>query len=378
MTKLMKLQQFLRTHPNFNLFAIQCKTQEYASEFIVLAYQLGFKFDKNDTDVPRDKDGQVLTKWKINKSTTCYALGFIGDEKIIYRAKVKFYENLGKEIYDYADIVDGADEDTVPEETKNMPQAEFNVKPNINQTQQPYQYQPQQPIPIPSNPVQPVLTQNSVKPAVSEYNTHNSEQKQPVIHKIPKFCSNCGAKLNKRAKFCPECGTKVEQEEIKAPEEPQHVPSPAVRQNEPVVQIKPAEPAAPIVPAPETEPLVINPIKTEPFEVNVPETFQAETKEKTMPQNTEIPSEKEIKEEPQEAEPVNNNDYPPVCKYFNVEPFQTFSIKNEELFAGRRQYRFNGKGMREIKVGPDEWFTADNEQELTYLFNHPDQVVVKK
>lgn len=412
MTKLMMIQNFLNTHPNFNIYAIHCETQDEAAEFITIMYQLGYKFDRKDIDVPRDKDGSVLTKWKINKSNTCYALGAIGDDKIIFRARVRFYENQGREIFDYRDIVDGADNEYSVNDTlqtpveSNTPETIKSQNSQINQI--PFQnatpvLTPNMTQPMPNmsgfgfNPVDEESGISSKMPQDIQQNpqTQEIQQNENNTYNSPKFCSNCGFRLKEGAKFCPECGTKVEVEntedsnisnienkrEQKNSEDKSHLGDMnANKQNienvklntsspEQEVKINQYSPKQKEITSPLTQNILPNVYGTNNMVNNDPHI-------RIEPNNKNLETD-ETKEKTQQNENTNRESEPTICKFLKVRPYQIFEIKTNQHSGISGQFRFNKKGIREVMRFPNVWFVNNNEQELAYLIAHPDLIVIK-
>lgn len=374
MTFTQTVRQFLIENPVFNDFAFRCQTFEEAEILVKALYNLGYYFEKGK---PYDKN-LLLKRWNVKKENTCLAIGSLNttDPKIMFTGRMGMYVNQGRVIVNVSTLIEMS-------ETGNVS--------NISAIEEPDD---------------------------------------------TKVCPNCGNLVSIKAKFCTNCGEKFEVIAESQPETPitENVvaetelvaESASVKENTPtVVDSVPIVENSPVITnetivendnAAKNEPAVEKEIITEePAEdIDIKEPSKeteteklseaSETKEQLKETETEDATTNNISEETKTSEieqPVENQDIieavqvidnvlseteetkentqihiPVLCEILGLFPFQPFRIKNDYYFAENYIYRINDKGIREVKVGEDLWFVANNEQELEYIIEHKNQILV--
>lgn len=385
MTFTQTVRQFLIENPVFNDFAFRCQTFEEAEILVKALYNLGYYFEKGK---PYDKN-LLLKRWNVKKENTCLAIGSLNttDPKIMFTGRMGMYVNQGRVIVNVSTLVEMS-------ETGNVS--------NISALDEP--------------------DDTKVCP-----NCGN------LVSIKAKFCTNCGEKFEIIAESQPE--TPVT-ENVIAKTEPvaesasvkENTPTtapvveentPAVVKSVPVVENSPVvtsetivenENAAKNEPAVEKEIITEKPAEDidtkEPSEETETEKLSeaSETKEQLKEAETENKTTNNISKEtkmPEIEQPVENQDIieavqvvdnvlseteetkentqihiPVLCEILGLLPFQQFRIKNDYYFAENYIYRINDKGIREVRVGGNLWFVANNEQELEYIIEHKNQILV--
>lgn len=374
MTFTQTVRQFLIENPVFNDFAFRCQTFEEAEILVKALYNLGYYFEKGK---PYDKN-LLLKRWNVKKENTCLAIGSLNttDPKIMFTGRMGMYVNQGRVIVNVSTLVEMS-------ETGNVS--------NISALDEPDD---------------------------------------------TKVCPNCGNLVSIKAKFCTNCGEKFEIITESQPETP--VVENVVAETEPVAESASVEENTPTVvdsvPVVENSPVITNEtivenenaaknepvvkeeiITEEPSEdIDTKEPSKetkteklsenSDTKEQSKEAKTENTTTNNVSEETKTSEieqPVENQDIveavqvvdnilseteetkentqihiPVLCEILGLLPFQQFRIKNDYYFAENYIYRINDKGIREVKVGEDLWFVANNEQELEYIIEHKNQILV--
>lgn len=352
MTFTQTVRQFLIENPVFNDFAFRCQTFEEAEILVKALYNLGYYFEKGK---PYDKD-LLHKRWNVKKENTCLAIGSLNttDPKIMFTGRMGMYVNQGRVIVNVSTLMEMS-------ETGNI-----------------------------SN--------------VSTTDTDDT-----------KICPNCGNLVNIKAKFCTNCGEKFEVVIEPEPTQTTNAEVP-VAEDVPATEEIPAEETVPVteetsntaetnekteelveeVVASETETQTPKITEPEPLEetkiTQEKEQVVSDTPKETLVEETV----QEVKDEQQEteAEPVETvqvaevenvsdttedntqKQIPVLCEILGLMPFQPFRIKNDYYFAENYIYRINDKGVREKKVGANLWFTTNDEQELEYIIEHKNQILV--
>lgn len=386
MTFTQTVRQFLIENPVFNDFAFRCQTFEEAEILVKALYNLGYYFEKGK---PYDKN-LLLKRWNVKKENTCLAIGSLNttDPKIMFTGRMGMYVNQGRVIVNVSTLVEMS-------ETGNVS--------NISALDEP----------------------DDIKVCPNCGN---------LVSIKAKFCTNCGEKFEVIAESQPE--TPVT-ENVVAETEPviesasvkENTPTtapvveentPAVVESVPVVENSPVVTSETIVEnenAAKNEPAVEKEIITEePAEgIDTKESSEeteteklseaSETKKQLKETKTEDATTNDVISEeakmPEIEQPVENQDIveavqvvdnvlsetegtkentqihvPVLCEILGLLPFQQFRIKNDYYFAENYIYRINDKGIREVRVGGNLWFVANNEQELEYIIEHKNQILL--
>lgn len=353
MTFTQTVRQFLIENPVFNDFAFRCQTFEEAEILVKALYNLGYYFEKGK---PYDKN-LLFKRWNVKKENTCLAIGSLNttDPKVMFTGRMGMYVNQGRVIVNVSTLIEMS-------ETGNVS--------NISALDEPDD---------------------------------------------TKVCPNCGNLVSIKAKFCTNCGEKFEIIAEAQPETP--VVEDVIAETEPVVESASVEENTPET-APVVEENTPAVVESVPVIENSPVvTSETIVENDNAAKNESVVEEKIITEEPAEdidtkdpsketktpeiEQPVENQDIieavqvvdnvlsetegtkentqihiPVLCEILGLFPFQPFRIKNDYYFAENYIYRINDKGIREVRVGGNLWFVANNEQELEYIIEHKNQILI--
>lgn len=341
-----KLKHFLENHPNVNGFAISTPTEDEAQMLVQALFELGFFWDnENPEETKYTSEGKLNTKWEKNSTKTCYTVSLIPNKQIFF-CNTKFYEKRGREIYSMEDI-----------NNIELPDYELRFLSEKDKT---------------------VNTKDN-----NNKDEENGEIDRDVEEKQePKYlCPYCGYEIKKDVKFCPDCGQRINEpvladELVELNEDLSTNKSFTENLNNSENMI--SEPAVPVE-AEQADKTELSNDKTDDKVsfVNIEDNDSNKT----------TPVEKKPTEENASSTTDNSafkasadEDRPLILKMLGLEVNEEFHIIPDNYFNSKNIYRFNREGYREVKAGDNIWFIANDEQDLAYIINHPDeiQVVSKK
>lgn len=350
-----KLKEFLKSHPKINSFAINTPTDDDAQLVVGALFELGFPWDvENPESTKYREDGKFNTRWEKNREKTCYTVG-VNPNQIFYCNR-KFYEKRGREIYDLSDVekidIPDKDNDLFSSIPKDNMDENADIEKNIADEE----------------------SKNDRKKNTNVSESHNKSYEGnnnitkleiPLDNQSELVCPYCGNKIKNGSKFCPECGQKIVITDIKSTIPVGHINKSNLNEKDTAV-----------------DPVPVNQDNTESEAMEKYNLHQElHDDNKIANDENDVTSKQDdktlVRDKLDDNIKIEDTDNRlPLLKLLDVDINQEFHVIPNDYFNTKNIYRINENGYREIKVGDGIWFISNNEQDLIYLINHPNEIQI--
>ena len=367
MTDKERIQAVLSENEDLNSVAFHCPDIQSMKRLVKALYELGFYW------VPGTEyeDHVVEQRWNEKKKNTGVVIGNLkyNDPNVLWHGRVKMYENQGRKIIEVPGLFAAADANgNTNTEISNLREKGYDVKMfNLNEQKNSDSWTLQ------DTQMPPKCQNDTLDDTLGDTLDSSSEGKTPIAEEptsATKKCPQCGNEMPVKAKFCNRCGHAFAKDEkavtddsvacVKSDENVSQKQNETenTKQSSDVV-IK--EPVAPVRPknAQAEQSTVSN---KKPPEVSLQD-------EPTVPDKENTPQQKE---QPK-AEKNEMDHLPLLCQLLGVKVNEPFCFVNATYFSNC-VYRVNDKGLREVQVGSDFWLPCQNEGELVYMLQHPQNI----
>lgn len=347
MTDKERIQAVLSENEDLNSVAFHCPDIQTMKRLVKALYALGFYWAPGT----EYEDRVVEQRWNEKKKNTGIVIGNLkyDDPNVLWHGRVKMYENQGRKIIEVPDLFAAVD-------------ANDNANTETSNTSQETQTSPK--------------CQNDTLDDTLESSEENKASLQAEQTRTTKKCPQCGNEMPIKAKFCNRCGHAFAKDEKTLTDDSvaqvKNDNNVSQKQNETEnqKQVNDAIATEPVVPAkPEKT-------QTEQSEQSSKRVREANYRDEPVASDSDKAVTSQRREEPRKKKEASD-DLPLLCQLLNVGMNEPFCFLDAAYFSNC-VYRINEHGLREIQVGSDFWLPCQNEGELVYLLQSPQNIKVVK
>ena len=346
MTDKERIQAVLSENEDLNSVAFHCPDIQTMKRLVKVLYELGFYWAPGT----EYEDRVVEQRWNEKKKNTGIVIGNLkyDDPNVLWHGRVKMYENQGRKIIEVSDLFSDVDSNNTDTEASDTSQVDQEFP----------------------------KCQNDTLDDTLESSEENKTSLQGEQTWTTKKCPQCGNEMPAKAKFCNRCGHAFAKDKKAVTDDS-------------VAQVKNDENVSQKQNETENQKRVNDAIAPEPVAPAKPEKTQTEQSDQSSKRVGEASCRNELvasnsnkavtlqrREEPRKKKEAND-DLPLLCQLLNVGMNEPFCFLDAAYFSNCL-YRINEHGLREVQVGSDFWLPCQNEGELVYLLQNPQNIKVVK
>lgn len=341
MTDKEQIQAVLSDHEDLNSIAFHCPDIQTMKRLVKALYELGFYWAPGT----EYEDHVVEQRWNEKKKNTGIVIGNLkyDDQNVLWHGRIKMYENQGRKIIEAPDLFDNVDlNDNTDAETSNAP-LDLQISPKC---------------------------QNDTLDDTLELSEKNKALLSTEQTQTTKKCPQCGNEMPAKAKFCNRCGHAFAKDEKVNTDDSVM----GVKSNENVSQKQnEAKNQKPVHDVVVQEPVTTTKLESEKTEQSAPR--DKDTTKVSIQDQLTISDRSNASQKREQLRPENktNEHLPLLCQLLGVRVNEPFCFVNAAYFSNC-VYRVNDNGLREVRVGDDFWLPCQNEGELVYLLQHPQNI----